>query len=118
MRSLSPAPSLYSPTIGDVSARDGGSAAHSPRGRNRAAATAAAASCRISVVCFMAVPSVLIRGETEAAPPVHDWPRHRLALQGLRVDGMGRVAGGADGDPQRVLKFVVLDARHHAVDHP
>src|SRR5215207_5386987 len=118
MRSLSPAPSRYSPAIGDVSAREGGSAADRPRGRKTARTAAAAAKRMAEVVCFMAVSSVLIGGRTQTAPPVDKRPRDGLAFQGFGVDGVGRIAGGADGDAQRVLELVVLDPRDDAVDHP
>src|SRR5260370_24842575 len=127
MRSLSPGPSRYS------SLTDGGGC---PCFLSSSAATVAAArgaptAGREAIeqrtvtpaitnvdVCFMVKTSVLIgRRAGNAAAPVHDGPRHGLALERLGVDRVSGIAGSPDRDAERRGEFVVLDARNEAIDH-
>src|SRR5438093_13704035 len=116
MRSLSPAPSLYS------SLSAGGTAAaflsslslsfsDARTGDRVDSAIRAAAVSETNVVCFIIrLPLVLI-GRAKATAPVDDRARQRLPLQRICVDSVRGVTGGADRDAQRGREFVVLDAR-------
>src|SRR5260370_36553208 len=69
-------------------------------------------------VCFMVKTSVLIgRRAGNAAAPVHDGPRHGLALERFGVDRVSGIAGGPDRVTDGCREFVVLGARNKAVDH-
>src|SRR6266851_2193855 len=120
MRSLSPGPRRYS------SPTDGGgcpcflssSPAMVTAGRGAIEQRTVTPTIRNVDVCFMVKTSVLIgRRAGNAAAPVHDGPRHGLALERIGVDRVSGIAGGPDRDAERGGKFVVLDARNEAVDH-
>src|SRR6266851_568890 len=127
MRSLSPGPRRYSsPTDGGgcpcflssspatVTAARGAPAA----GRGAIEQRTVTPTIRNVDVCFMVKTSVLIgRRAGNAAAPVHDGPRHGLALERFGVDRVSGIAGGPDRDTERCREFVVLDARNEAVDH-
>src|SRR5919107_5348061 len=120
MRSLSPGPMWYSASSGAGACAAGflsGSLSTACAiDVVQKAAVRPAARYETSVMCFIAFPSVLIGGRTEATAPVHDRPRQRLLLQRIGVDGVRRVAGGANRNPQGRRELVVLDARHQPID--
>src|SRR6202023_127429 len=82
-------------------------------GRAAIALRTATPRIRNADVCFMVKTSVLIgRRAGNAAAPVHDRPRHGLALERFGVDRVGGIAGSPDRDSKRGGKLVVLDARN------
>src|SRR6185295_2555895 len=84
--------------------------------RVQTVSASAAARVGTSVRFFMATTSVLIGGRVASAP-VDDRSGQRLTLQRVGVDGVGRIAGGADRDAHLRGEFVVLDTGDQAGDH-
>src|SRR5438445_12955354 len=105
MRSLSPAPSLYSSlSAGAAAAAFLSSLSLSfsdARSGDRVDSAIRAAVSETNVVCFIiGLPLVLIAGRAKATAPVYDRARQRLPLQRSCVDSVRRITSGADRDAQ------------------
>src|SRR5688572_32426902 len=83
---------------------------HSTRSMSHTVRAVAVAA--ISMPCFF--PSRVGR----SSPPAHHGARGCLFLEGVRVDRVGGITGGTQGNAERGGEVVAVDPLDHPIDHP